>query len=257
MPDLLHLIGLGLFAPGLQVQDFLDTLFEEDVMTSAYSLLIEGPRLSPGRGQAPSDPKPLIGPPAVPLRRKNAKGPQTKGGGLRYLLLARLRMTSRRRSGIRNGEALGAGVPAAEHRMLPGACATMSTRAKRGIWFSLRRVKKFAPWCYSGDMQFRSRKLVASLLLCLLAIASASSSLCRGCSEIDQSSQRNAVLQSPDGQDSAPDCDRDGCSCCGFQFVLTFPRTGLAHFQSATAPELPRALPPAEPVFTLDHPPRG
>ena len=38
MPDLLHLIGFGFAALGLQVQDFLDTLFPENVMTAANSL---------------------------------------------------------------------------------------------------------------------------------------------------------------------------------------------------------------------------
>jgi hypothetical protein len=108
-----------------------------------------------------------------------------------------------------------------------------------------------------GDIKVSSHKIVACFLLCILALASASSSLCRVCCQIDQSFRQQAVVQSPDRQGGTPDCDKDGCSCCGFQFVLTFPGIGLALFQSATAPELPLVLPSAGPVFTLDHPPRG
>jgi hypothetical protein len=107
------------------------------------------------------------------------------------------------------------------------------------------------------DIQISSHKLVACLLLCLLALGSATSSLCRVCSQIDQSFRRQAAVQSPGHQGGTPDCDKDGCSCCGFQFVLTFPGIGLALFQSARAPELPALLSSAGPVFTVDHPPRG
>jgi hypothetical protein len=107
------------------------------------------------------------------------------------------------------------------------------------------------------DIQISSHKLVACLLLCLLALGSATSSLCRVCSQIDQSFRQQAAVHSPNREGSTPDCDKDGCSCCGFQFVLTFPGIGLALFQSAMAPELPAVVPPTGPVFTLDHPPRG
>jgi hypothetical protein len=83
-----------------------------------------------------------------------------------------------------------------------------------------------------------SRKVVASLLLGFLTLVSVTSSVCPVCDRIEQSSTQPAGVHSADLH-STSDCDRDGCSCCGFQFVPAFfpPAIALSEFTA-----VPKAL---------------
>jgi hypothetical protein len=99
------------------------------------------------------------------------------------------------------------------------------------------------------------RKFAASLLLCVLTIASVAAPLCPECSKIELPSAKHVAFSSTH-YDGAPNCDRDGCSCCGFQVVAAplAPSLGLA--APTSAPELPSVQLLAGSVFALYRPPR-
>ncbi|HXB23025.1 MAG TPA: hypothetical protein VNV88_16670 [Candidatus Solibacter sp.] len=106
------------------------------------------------------------------------------------------------------------------------------------------------------EPEVNSRKVLASVLLCMLALISVASPLCPACSEIAGDSTTQVALHGAQHQDNAPDCNKDTCSCCGFQFVTTSPGTVPTPIESAASLEFHEVLPPAAPVFTLYRPPR-
>lgn len=99
-------------------------------------------------------------------------------------------------------------------------------------------------------------KFAASLLLCTLTIASVAASICPACSKIELPSEKHVAFNATD-HDRSPDCDKDGCSCCGFQIVPTplAPSLGLA--ASASAPADPAAPLLMGSAFPLYRPPRS
>jgi hypothetical protein len=101
-----------------------------------------------------------------------------------------------------------------------------------------------------------SRKVVASLLLGFLALVSVTSSICPVCDRIEQPSTQNTGAHRA-YLTSTSDCDRDGCSCCGFQFVAVFfpPAAALSEFTAV--PKVSELRIPAVPVLRLYHPPRN
>jgi hypothetical protein len=99
------------------------------------------------------------------------------------------------------------------------------------------------------------RKFAASLLLCVLTIASVSAPICPECSKIGLPSAKHVALSSTH-HDGAANCDRDGCSCCGFQVVTASLAPSLGLTVSTSAPELPSVQLLAGSVFALYRPPR-
>lgn len=100
-----------------------------------------------------------------------------------------------------------------------------------------------------------SQKIVASLLLCVLAFVSVTSLTCPGCSKIEWPSAKRILLANSNG-DGATSCDRDGCSCCGFQIVAPPFGTSLALTESASTLYFSVPLRLIAPVFSFYHPPR-
>jgi hypothetical protein len=103
--------------------------------------------------------------------------------------------------------------------------------------------------------QLFARKFLTALLLCTLTLVSAMSSACRVCDRMDEDPSRPQDLHGP-GHDGTDSCDKDGCSCCGFQLVVTDVPSILTQNQSIEIVRMPVALPPAEPIVDLNYPPR-
>jgi hypothetical protein len=99
------------------------------------------------------------------------------------------------------------------------------------------------------------RKFAASLLLCVLTIASVAAPLCPECSKIELPSAKQVAFSSTH-YDGEPNCDRDGCSCCGFQVVVATLAPSLGLTASTLAPKLPSVQLLAGSVFALYRPPR-
>jgi hypothetical protein len=99
-------------------------------------------------------------------------------------------------------------------------------------------------------------KFAASLLLCTLMIASLSAPACPACSQIELPSAQHVAFNTTD-HNGSPDCDKDGCSCCGFQIVPTPQAPSLGLTASASAPAMASALLLMGSVFTLYRPPRS
>jgi hypothetical protein len=107
-----------------------------------------------------------------------------------------------------------------------------------------------------SSLQPNLRKFAASLLLCVLTIASVAAPLCPECSKIELLSAKQVAFSSTH-YDGAPNCDRDGCACCGFQIVAAPLAPSLGHTAFKSAPELPSMQLLAGSVFALYRPPRG
>jgi hypothetical protein len=99
------------------------------------------------------------------------------------------------------------------------------------------------------------RKFAALLLLCVLTIASVAAPICPECSKMELASAKYVAFSSTH-HDVAPICDRDGCSCCGFQVVAAPVAPNLELTASTAAPELPSVQLMAGSVFALYRPPR-
>jgi hypothetical protein len=99
-------------------------------------------------------------------------------------------------------------------------------------------------------------KFAASLLLCTLVIASMAAPLCPACSKILLPATNHATFDGA-GQNGSPDCDRDGCSCCGFQVVAAPLAPSLGPTASASAPAMASVLVVMGSAFTLYRPPRS
>src|ERR1700682_3371252 len=101
-----------------------------------------------------------------------------------------------------------------------------------------------------------ARTFVSSLLLCVLALMSVTSSVCPVCDRMEQPSTRHASLHNAD-QDGTSDCDRDACSCCGLQFVAAWLQPTPALSKFAATPELFLVRVPTAPALRLYRPPRN
>ena len=99
------------------------------------------------------------------------------------------------------------------------------------------------------------QKFAASLLLCVLAIASVNAPICPACSRIELPSSKHVALNSSD-HESAPNGDKDGCSCCGFQTVIAPLGPTLALTEATSVSEFSSALPLIAPVFAIYRSPR-
>jgi hypothetical protein len=100
------------------------------------------------------------------------------------------------------------------------------------------------------------KRLAASLMLCVLAIASMAAPICPACSKLELPSSHHIAFNITDRR-IGQDCDRDGCSCCGFQIVPAPLGPTLALAESTSVSEFSSALPKLAPVFALYRPPRS
>lgn len=114
--------------------------------------------------------------------------------------------------------------------------------------------------CRMGESMYglkpNSRRIVASLLLCFLAVVSVTSSVCPVCDRIEQPSTQHAGVHSAD-LNSTSSCERDGCSCCGFQFIATFFQPPIALSEFTAVPKVFAIRVPVAPVLRHYHPPRN
>jgi hypothetical protein len=118
---------------------------------------------------------------------------------------------------------------------------------KGGVGFRIEELMI----CLWSDL----RKFAALVLLCILTIASVGAPICPECSKIDLPSATHCTFSTAH-HDSAPNCDRDGCSCCGFQVVCTPLPPSFGLTASTPAPDLPSVRLLAGSPFTLYRPPR-
>jgi hypothetical protein len=65
----------------------------------------------------------------------------------------------------------------------------------------------------------RFPRCVGAVVVFVFAIACVTSSICPGCLSEDLLSAQKTVPQNVDHHPSTHACDRDSCSCCGFQFL--------------------------------------
>jgi hypothetical protein len=99
------------------------------------------------------------------------------------------------------------------------------------------------------------RKFAAALLLVVLTIASVAAPVCPACSRIELSSAQHPAFNNTD-QGSTPNCDKDGCSCCGFQIVVGPVVPSLELTASTSASGVPPVLLLTGTAFDLYRPPR-
>ena len=100
-----------------------------------------------------------------------------------------------------------------------------------------------------------SQRFGASLMLCVLAIASVVAPICPACSKLELASSNHIAFDSTD-HSSGPNCDRDGCSCCGFQIVVGPVVPSLELTASTSASGVPPVLLLIGTAFDLYRPPR-
>jgi hypothetical protein len=79
--------------------------------------------------------------------------------------------------------------------------------------------------------------------------------ICPACSKIELCSSKHVALDSSE-RNSAPNCEKDSCSCCGFQIAVVPLELTLALTQSTSVSEFSSALPRIAPVFAIYRPPR-
>src|ERR1700680_4880107 len=94
----------------------------------------------------------------------------------------------------------------------------------------------------------RLEKFVASFVLGVLVIAAVAAPTCPTCSRIDIPSANHAALSRTD-HNGPPSCDKEGCSCCGFQMVNAPLGLITALTRSASTPEYFAVLAPFGPDF--------
>jgi hypothetical protein len=71
----------------------------------------------------------------------------------------------------------------------------------------------------------RVPQCIGLMLVAILGITSVTSSVCEVCLSKDLRPGHKTFVQSASTHQSSHDCDRDGCDCCGFQFVGTVHQT--------------------------------
>lgn len=100
-------------------------------------------------------------------------------------------------------------------------------------------------------------RFITAILTAFLVVLCVTAAVCPVCLSQDLLPSQQAVSHGMDHQRNAPDCDRDGCSCCGFQLLTTTHQTILdAGEPIAAAPPLFLALSPIDQAFDFYHPPR-
>src|ERR1700730_360047 len=101
-------------------------------------------------------------------------------------------------------------------------------------------------------------RFITAILTAFLVVLCVTASVCPVCLSQDLLPSQQAVPHGMDHHRNAPDCDRDGCSFCGFQFLTTTHQTILgADELISAAPPLFLVLSPIDQAFDFYHPPRA
>jgi hypothetical protein len=97
-------------------------------------------------------------------------------------------------------------------------------------------------------------RVVATLLSLTFVLVTVVYSICPVClSELLGSTQPTGVSLTSHHR---VDCDRDGCSCCGFQVVMARCQGFVGPSATIPTSRVPTLLEPADYVFDFYHPPR-
>jgi hypothetical protein len=121
---------------------------------------------------------------------------------------------------------------------------------------NLRLLLKTGTRSKSISGAFPSCESLVCLLLFLLLFVSLTSSTCLDCIQIHQGSP-HALFSSSGHHGGLPDCDKDSCSCCGFQLIAQPIEPQPPLEMIAPAPACSPAVPFSELISDLEHPPRG
>lgn len=104
------------------------------------------------------------------------------------------------------------------------------------------------------DILFRHLGL---LLAFAFMLASTTSAICPICAPEGLVPSQHLGIHNTDHHRGGPDCDRDGCSCCGFQFLTAVRQTTLVSSESSPKVALPELLELREYPSDFYHPPRA
>ena len=98
---------------------------------------------------------------------------------------------------------------------------------------------------------------VGIFLVAVFAITTVASSICPVCLAKDSALIQHTSTQNLNHHHDSQDCDRDGCSCCGFHFLAPTHDIFLEAIASTAAPTPSIAVAPTEYPFDFYHPPRA
>lgn len=102
----------------------------------------------------------------------------------------------------------------------------------------------------------RLSRYAGSILAFVFAIVSVTSSICPVCLSQALLSAQQTAAHNMNHHHGTHDCDRDGCSCCGFQFVATVYQT-MPDTRGHTVALAPlAAFAPTNYLSDFYHPPR-
>jgi hypothetical protein len=107
--------------------------------------------------------------------------------------------------------------------------------------------------------RYRTRlsRCVGTVLACIFAIVCMTSSICPVCLSQDLLSTQHTTGHGINQHQGPQDCDRDGCSCCGFQFIVTANQIVLDACELSAAPLPSSTLFPTDYPSGFYHPPRA
>jgi len=98
---------------------------------------------------------------------------------------------------------------------------------------------------------------VGIFLVAVFAITTVASSICPICLAKDFLPIQHRSTQNLNQHNDSQDCDRDGCSCCGFHFLTPAHDIFLEAVASTAAPAPSIAVLPTKYPFDFYHPPRA
>jgi hypothetical protein len=101
-----------------------------------------------------------------------------------------------------------------------------------------------------------SYRFLGAVLLLFFVLVWVNSTFCSNCFPLERSS-RTASMQSSDSHRNSDDCDRDVCSCCGFQFLAMSPPITIDSWDSKLALSLVSMPALFGYVSGFYHPPRS
>jgi hypothetical protein len=102
----------------------------------------------------------------------------------------------------------------------------------------------------------RLSRYAGTIMAFVFAIVGVTSSICPVCLSQDLLSTRQTAAHTLNHHHGIQDCDRDGCSCCGFQFVATVYQTIQDTHGTSAAPAPLAAFAPTHYPSDFYHPPR-
>src|ERR1041385_3240662 len=100
-------------------------------------------------------------------------------------------------------------------------------------------------------------RIVAAMLVPVFWFVCVTSSFCPVCLSQDVPSTQQPAAQNMNHHHERQDCDRDGCSCCGFQFLTMTHQTILKALDSTEALTPPATLAPTDSSSDFYRPPRS